>query len=138
IPPQVLGRRNVIQLRNLSPVSSYTEPHNELGRQRRNILFIDRLRLAFPTLLFWPGDPEQQIVYRLSPRELAKGKILSFKAMHRDGFLLYDVKRGTFHPDRRVTITDPEDSVFCCAGTASLKRVAAIHPLRQTTAHLDA
>lgn len=137
IPAGIVERRNSIQVKNLSPVATYDEPGNEVGRSR-NRLLIDRMTLKFGTLLMGPSVVDEQIHYRIDRERLPAGQPLQFSALRADGLLVYDIGRhswataGRVDPPRRGT--GPLE--YICAGMDSFRTPETVVPMRPTTAHM--
>ena len=137
IPAGIVERRNSIQVKNLSPVSAYDEPGNEVGRSR-NRLLIDRMTLEFGTLLMGPSAVDEQIHYRIDGSRLPAGQPLEFSALRAGGLLVYDVQRHSWATARRVDPgrRDAGPLEYICAGMNAFRAPDTVAPLRSTTAHM--
>jgi hypothetical protein len=135
LPPLMLQRKTIIQIRNLSSTHSYSEPGNELGGGLRNALFVDRLEIFVPTLLLGPGLSDGQSIYRLQP-PFGSARTFTFTALAREGQVIFDSNRQAFAPNGIVEAADSGETVVITAGRNGLKRPHLLTPLRTTEVHL--
>lgn len=135
VPAGVLERKNSIQIKNHSPVGAYQEPDNEVGRTR-NRLWLDKVRITFPTLLMGPAHADEQVHYKLDRGWLKKSDKLAIQSLRSEGELIYDVNRQSWVPNGKLTVPSRGPVEIVCAGLDSLEEPKSIRPVRKTDAHM--
>ncbi len=132
--PGVIKSANTISLVNRSEASHYTEDGNELARKKRAFVEVHALRLEVTSLLYGPGNPEEQVTLRILPA--AAPRRLAVAARSRHAWKVYDVSRGLVARDHRIALPANTATELVAGGLGSLKAVSAVTPMATLAATL--
>lgn len=136
VPYGLATTRNLVELRNESPASTWAEPGNEMAARERNGLHIRSISLELPTILLDPLRSGEQVIYDLLA-PLRDERAFRFRWLAGAEHFLYDVASHTFHRTGLVPVDKSPLQRIAFAGADALKTPAEIASLSPTTLHLD-
>lgn len=130
----VIKSANTISLVNRSEPAHYTEEGNELGRRQRAFIEVLELRLELTSLLYGPGNPEEQVTLRVLPAASARRLAVAQRSRH--AWKVYDVSRGLVARDHRIELPANTAAELVAGGLGSLKPVSSVAPMATLAATL--
>ena len=132
--PGQLKSANTISLVNSSTVARYAEEGNELAKRERSFVEVHGIQLQVASLLYGPGNPEEQTSLRVVAANAPRRLTLATRSRH--AWKVYDVSRGLVARNHRLDLPANCAAELVAAGMAALHPVQEVAPMAQLAATL--